>query len=242
MGKKDRELRQLKAYVSARNIMITDQEIEASERPDFRLQVRNQRIGVEITEYHVGGRRQIEEEWERLWLKAYTRVNYPNNRFLTLYFRKMRVPTRHETDRFINEVLAFGELNPAIETEPDPHQYPLLSRYVYYITVERAEVRSKIRIKWFWNYATEWVGLLETELISIVTDKTKSCVQSADAYWLVIVGGDQLSTCIPLMDVGELRIMSNLEKALVSSPFDRIAILTQPLMEWRRNEGWVHLT
>lgn len=236
MVQKETELKQLKAYLAACNIAIADADIEATERPDFILRTGNQHIGVEVTEYHVSGRRQIEEAWNRLRHRAFEREDYPLNRSVKLYFREMRVPPTRDLDGFINEVIEFAGLNPEIErAAPDAQRHSILARYTDRISVSPTKAN---RIMWFWNYDAAWVGLLENELISILAQKAKSTVAPASEYWLIIAGGNRLSTLLALLDADQLRIMPDLDGALAGSPYERVVLLQQPLIDWRRGEGW----
>ena len=236
MVQKEAELEQLKAYLAACNIALPDDDIEATERPYFILRTGNRHIGVEVTEYHVSGRRQIEEAWDRLRRLAFERDDYPLNRSVKLYFREMRVPPTRDLDGFINEVIEFTGLNPEIErAAPDAQRHPILARYTDRISVAPTKAH---RIMWFWNYDAAWVGLLESELISILAQKAKSTVAPASEYWLIIAGGNRLSTMLALMDADRLRIMPELEGTLAASPYERVVLLQQPLIDWRRGEGW----
>ncbi|MFD1199948.1 hypothetical protein ACFQ3K_16780 [Brucella gallinifaecis] len=236
MVQKQAEREQLKSYLAACDIEIADDHIEPTERPDFILKIGSRDIGVEVTEYHVSGRRQVEEAWNRLRHLAFERKDYPLNRWVKLYFQEMRVPPTRDLDGFINEVIRFSDLHPEIEqAAPDADIYPILARYIDSISVSSTKAH---RIMWFWNYDVAWVGPLESELISILAQKAKSAVASTSDYWLIIAGGNRLSTLLGLMDANQLRIMPNLESALLGSPFERVALLQQPVIDWRRGEGW----
>jgi hypothetical protein len=71
-----------------------------------------------------------------------------------------------------------------------------------------------------------------------LTQKAKSTVAPASEYWLIIAGGNRLSTLLALMDADQLRIMPELEGTLDASPYERVVLLQQPLIDWRRGEGW----
>ena len=237
--KKNDELCRLTAYFGVAGIVVAPNNIEQRERPDFLVTIDDATVGVEVTDYHMeGNRREVEEHWRQLRQWPMLLNDYPKHRRVQLHFKKMLLPPRREVHQFVSEVIGLVAPRPGAPEMLviDPDQHPVLAKYVSCIEVAYAKPRYT---NWLWNFDVAWVGVTEDELLRILESKLASPVQPASSYWLMITEGASLSRIMAFMDHTWLVAMHRLTRQLEQSPFDRLILLQSPIIEWRRDRGWL---
>ena len=222
------------------------------ESPDFVIGFDGKKIGVEVTYFHSSAkgadgrpRRAVEEEWNRLQSQIMSEIDKlpeMNDIFGSLQFHALDVPTRRQHEQFVQELLSLSQCmiaNGSLEKAPDENNYPLLSRYIKKLTLERVGCY----ITWEWNHNAAFVGLDEEELIETITPKivrTGNYLKKDkfDELWLLIVSEHRLSQTIPLRLLDKLNSFGTLNNELQESNFAKVFLYQYQfdiVYEW---PGW----
>lgn len=210
--------------------------IVESERPDFIVESKRKRIGIEITEYHQGATNKGSraKESEMVWNQILTQVSTGSNRdhFTGLIFTSSDFPKKAERGELVNELLALAkDAKPPNSTEQvvvtaDNLGHLSLARYVRKIYL--IGTRSARGVKWERaNSIAGSVGFSEAELAQILKSKRER-VRGYDRtrfeeIWLLIVakGTSAASTGDILKSPVEALAAAN-QPALSEAGFDQI--------------------
>lgn len=208
------------------------------ESPDFSIGFGAKRIGVEVTYFHSAAkgadgrpRRAVEEEWDHLQSEIMLEVDkVPELKDIlgTLEFHALVVPIRRQHEQFVQELLSLSlrmVATDSLETTPDKKDYPLLSRYVKKLTLERVGCY----VTWEWDHTGAFVGCSEEELINTLTPKavrTDSYLRKDkfDELWLLVVSEHRLSQTIPPFMLDKLNSFGILNKQLQESGFVKVLL------------------
>lgn len=214
--------------------------------PDFIAQVNEQKIGIEITEFHTGPsektnilRSEVEAAWDKLQkqimeeVKSYTELNHTVG---ILFFREVKLPTSREYKSFVSELIQLSLSMRRLgyrEKEP-PKAYPYLNTYLESFHLN--EVNSNIN--WEWSHSVGTVGLIENELQNIVENKLKKEKKYAEKDyepWLLIISGSKLSQAMGLLTTEQLNSFTVLNKRIQDSQVKRVfiyQIMHDRVFEW----------
>ncbi len=233
--------------ISKAGIMIGD------DPPDFVVTYDDNKVAIEVTEFHSDfkgekgyPRRVIEEAWKELSTAiAVERKNIIklHNINCTLYFDKFIVPSRKERVAFAKELVSFVKSvlsrvsKVQVEYEEFHRDNQLLSKYLRKITIKKVGCY----ITWGWNHSAGMVGLRESELKAVVEEKLISIKRSFDEIWLLIVSGVEISQCMGMPSVEELRGFIGANDFLNKTPYSNVFIyqyLFDRVIEWTKQGGW----
>jgi hypothetical protein len=237
-AKKAEELHSLQEYLRIAGIHLPDTDIADGERPDFILSLGGTTVGVEVTDFHVAGRRrEVEEHWQRLRQWPMLLIDYPQYRSVELNFKTLLLPSKKDLHQFVGEVIALtSHTILSDERIPiDPTRQPVLAKYLTHIDLSPSTLRN---LSWRWNFDIAWIGVSEDELLAIVEGKAGSTVTAASSYWLIVTEGPTLSRVMAFMDHEWVDTMPRLQLALNAGPYDRLILSQSPVIEWRRDAGW----
>ncbi len=227
----------------------------SGESPDCSIELKGEKIGVEITEFHSHTkgskghmRRAIEEEWDRLQKLIMSDVNKHNELQETygwLRFKELNLPTRREYKDFIDELILFSlEMLRSNKKEASPsNKYKTLVYYLAEIHVEKVNCY----ITWDWNYTAGSVGLSEKELIDTVKGKLEKVsnykLKPFDKLWLVIVSGFQISQSMGVRLTNKLNTFEQCNAFLKQSGYNNIYIYQYVFdVAYKfKKEGWIKI-
>lgn len=232
--------------------------IEEAEPPDFIVQVGRQRVGVEITEYHVphrlpGGftRRAVEDGWERL--RSYVvefRKTHPELDRLSIWleFTGLCVPSGKELPSFVAAVAALiADTRPSMNDEDgylyiriEPDSPAILRSYLKTVRIKKVSCY----MEWDWNHSAGGVGTSDQEMLAAVGQKLKGYQppDGLDANHLVVAGwGGRMSEIIAPLSAEQFQSFTAFNAALEESPFDTVGVLCFLYLLWERGRGWREL-
>lgn len=229
------ERQTLKQYLRFAGIHVLCEQIDEGERPDFIVKLPQGKVGIEITRFHITcKRREVEEYWKALREFAWRRANYPQTVQARIYFRRLRMPHRRDFEAFTDELFALSSLGVDGLIKIESSSYPTLAKYVDCVGLASAKVAPC----WTSNIDGAAVGATENELLRLVQRKAASTERSAATYWLIIAGGSDISQMLAFIDHQWLVVMKKLTLCLEESPFSRLVLDQNPVIEWRRDTGW----
>jgi hypothetical protein len=212
----------------------TPERIQCEEAPDFVVDFRQTKIGIEITEFHsnIKGekgwpRRLVEEAWEYLRkeiMKEVEKYEELKNTKGFLFFKNLELPPDSLYKEFLGELVQLSiemiksglrEINPGLN-------YPLLNKYLKKFCLEKVD----FYISWEWNHIVSFIGLSELELINAVEPKFDKATDyrktHIDALWLIIVSGVRLSQTMPIPLKNKLDSFSQLDSLLKASMYEKV--------------------
>ena len=131
--RKVEELHSLKEYLRIVGLELPTSSIVEGERPDFILTIGGKRVGAEVTDFHVpGGRREVEEHWQRLRQWPMLLLDYPRYRSVELNFKALRLPPQNDLHRFVADVIALTSHAASADEriQIDPARHPVLAKYL----------------------------------------------------------------------------------------------------------------
>ena len=221
--------------------------------PDFIVSYGDKRIAVEVTEFHSDSkgenghpRRVIEEAWKNLSeivtveRKSFTELNDIS---CYLWFDKFIIPSKKEHPAFAKELVSFVKdmlfQTPEVQIECRAFSSDkrLLSKYLKKLSIKRVGCY----ITWSWNYSGGMVGLNESEFKGVVERKLNSIGGTFDEIWLLIVSGVEISQCMGLPHIEELREFSTVNDLLKKGLHSNVFIyqyMFNRILEWTKQNGW----
>jgi len=258
MSRKDREQSYLQNFLELSGEKPT--QIEDGEAPDFIVDLRGKKIGVEITEYHsslkgIDGkpRRAIEESLDSLYktLKRET-SKYSELRGIDGYLdsKDMILIPKREHREVVNEIIQLTLERTrradkgwkSIEIEVNPQKSRLLGKY----SVEKIRLYNtgcRYPIKWG-GVDASFIGLEEAELIDSIRGKISKAKnyrkEALNELWLLIVSTFRLSQGMPSEDLRyKLKGFDRLNNLLKNSGYDKVYLYQSNfaiIYEW---PGWI---
>jgi hypothetical protein len=211
--------------------------LPGSEPPDFVLELGNERIGLEVTEYHdptptPSGhtRRVVEAEWEALRevVVAY-REQHPelDDLSVILTFPMLAVPPRRDHQAFVAAVSALVTANRDRISERwtdllvAGDQPPVLRNFLSRIAVRRA----RSYLEWDWNHMVAGIGTNEHELLANIRPKLGYIAPDGlTSSRLIVAGGWRHSEIVAAWTAEQLNGFHQLNAALQAGPFEELAI------------------
>jgi len=235
-------------------------QIEKGEAPDFIIDLRGKKIGVEIIEYHsslkgIDGRprRQFEESKDSLYKTLKEEASkYPELGGIDgyLFFNDMIAIRKSERREVVNEILqlALERIRGAdknwkcIEIEIDPEKSCLLGKY----RIEKIRLYNTSyphHITWG-GVDASFIGLEQNELIDSIRKKISKAKdyrqKELNELWLLIVSTSRLSQGMPPEDLSyKLSGFDQLNNLLKNSAYDKVYLYQSNfaiIYEW---PGWI---
>ena len=213
---------------------ITPKSIKPFEAPDFIVNIKDKKIGVEVTEYHSNlkgeknvPRRAVEEEWISLQKQIMGEIDNRvelKNKLGIVYFKKLELPRKSEYNIFIKELTEFSihAVKFGLEEVKPDSNHPTLEKYLKKLIVKDVDCY----ISWDWNYNASFIGLTESDLLRVVKSKVVNYKDSEMVnLWLLIACGHRLSQTMPLRIDHKLKSFAQLDSVLQNSKYDNVYIL-----------------
>jgi len=213
---------------------------DGKEPPDFYIYLPDEKtVGIEITEHHssrrIAGRprREFEEHWKKLnkVIDKYRMGNANTQKIMCLLCFKGLLPPRGQFTAFAREVVNFiaSHASNMKETFDDlriNRENKLLIQYLYNFRVSL----SRFYNQWTTNYAADWIGLTEEELLATLKRKINGTVpndgkKEEKEDWLIIYSGTSLSQSMGDLSADKLNSFTNVQKLLRKGPYTKVYIL-----------------
>lgn len=230
--------------------------IRGEDPPDFYIIVQNNRVAVEITEYHSIrpnpkglSWRMVEEERDRIRRILNGKVSLNENlKGINAHIipKGLSLPSKNEYDSFVNEIIHYVESqigilqSRRISSKKFPSEFVLLNKYVSRISAKKVN----IQISWNISQAAS-VGVSEEELKNTIEPKLgKSRPPDIKENWLLIVSGTRLSQAMGHHHHDYYNDFSQLNDMLKDGPFEQIYIcdyMLSRILGWNLEYGWKEL-
>jgi len=236
----------------------TPEEVKDGEAPDFIVKLRQLTIGVEVTEFHSGlkrekdnprkdiPRRAVEEAWtslQRIITEKIGDYKELKNTCGLLSFKQLELPQNSKYKEFVNELIKLSlEMIEANREEISPDSnYPLLNKYLSEFRLEKVGCY----MTWEWSPNDPSLGLTESELIDTIQPKLVKAEtyirKNIDVLWLLVVSGSRLSQTMSVRLSNRLLSYKKLDYLLSRSIFEKIYIyqyMVGVVYEW---PNWVKI-
>jgi len=209
------------------------------ESPDFELVIQDQHTALELTEpiplsvkNSNLNRRDVEHGWRIIQRALMQRVDEEpvlHGRYGRLYFHRLKMPTRKELARFIDELLDLSKMlvrNDEEETSNLVH-YPILNQYLHRFKIKKANAY----IFWEWNQNANTIPRDEAD------DNVRKAVERKALHrydsthftetWIIVTGGF-LAQPLGLLVPGILRGSKHLNQYLETTKIDKLILYDYP--------------
>lgn len=239
-------------------LRITPCEIICGESPDFKVLLKNKRIGVEVTEYYLdigstGSIARKREEYDkcieaRLNSKV-AKYNYLKGIATRFMYKSDSRPSKQELDNFIDELISAttqvvkNDNWKGFKEPKSTNDFPLLKKYINAIRIYKTQFYS------YWQrFHFSTTALQETNSINVIDPKISKAkkykkINESEDLWLIIGVGRLDSQSVPPVNFVEkyLKSFNKIEEILKNSLFDKVYFylsFEHTAFEW---PGWTKI-
>lgn len=228
--------------------------VQYTESLDFIVNLRQLKIGMEITEFHSDlkgekgrPRRLIEEAWTLLQkniMKEVEKYKELRNMNGFLSFKKLEIPRNSNHKSFVDELiqLSLEMVKTNCQKTTPGIKYPILNQYLKKFLLEKV----KCYITREWNHNVSFIGLSESELINAVKPKIHRAIdywkKHIDELWLIVVSGVRLSQTMPIHLTAKLNSFNKLDRVLRGSNFSKVFVYQYQVGVIYKWPGWVKIS
>jgi len=212
-----------------------------------------QKIGVEVTEFHGDFKgkkgsqwRAVMENWRYLQRMIMEKVRQYDELKETsglLFSERRELPPRKQYQGFVDELVQLSRerINSDCQERTLGSDYPLLHKHLKKFILKKSGCYST----WKWNHEASSFGVRETPLIQAAEPKVRKLIkykqEDVEEVWLLVVSGFQLFQALGINLSSKLRTFDRLNKLLTTSGFNRVYLyqyMFDVAYEW---PGWAKI-